>query len=177
MNEAPPEKSAVSYSITPGTHTEKNNDDEPALQAVLVDFNDDFPHPNQWPVTRRWAITALITLLNVLVNLSTTIVAPSLDKICAELKMDPNIEGPLTISAYVLMLALGPLLLAPFSELWGRVPLIHAGNLVYAVFNLACGFARNRAQLVAFRVLSGFGSGASPVVSRTTCNLTDAMYR
>ncbi|KAE8359709.1 major facilitator superfamily domain-containing protein [Aspergillus caelatus] len=164
MSEAPPEKSAVSYSITPGTQPEKNNDDEPELQAVLVNFDDEFPHPNQWPITRRWAITVLITLLNVLVNLSTTIVAPSLDKICAELKMDPNIEGPLTISAYVLMLALGPLLLAPFSELWGRVPLIHAGNLVYAVFNLACGFAQNRAQLVAFRVLSGFGSGASPVV-------------
>ncbi|OGM45000.1 hypothetical protein ABOM_005793 [Aspergillus bombycis] len=164
MSEAPPEKSAASYSLTPGTHAEKTCDEQASLQTAVVDFDDELPHPNQWPIARRWAIMAVITLLNVLVNISTTIVAPSLDKICAELEMDPNIEGPLTISAYILMLALGPLLLAPFSELWGRVPLIHAGNLMYMVFNLACGFAQNRAQLLAFRILSGFGSGASPVV-------------
>ena len=81
--------------------------------------------------------------------------------------MDPSFEGPLVMSTYILAMALGPLLLAPFSELWGRVALIQGGNAIYLVFNLVCGFAKTRGQLVAFRLLAGFGSGAVPVVSQS----------
>ena len=79
--------------------------------------------------------------------------------------MDPQVEGPLVLSTYVLTLALGPLLLAPLGELYGRVILMQLGLLVYLAFNLACGFASTKNQLLAFRVLAGIGSGAAPVVS------------
>ncbi|GAB1200448.1 hypothetical protein APSETT444_009821 [Aspergillus pseudonomiae] len=68
MSEAPPDKSAASYSATPGTHPEKNSDEESSLQTAVVDFDDQYPHPNQWPIARRWAIIVLITILNMLVG-------------------------------------------------------------------------------------------------------------
>ena len=146
---------------------EKSPSKVEVLQTVIVDFNDDFPHPNKWPNYRRWSIMTLLTLTTILANLSTTIVAPSLDIISAELNMDPRFEGPLVMSTYILAMALGPLLLAPFSELWGRVALIQGGNAIYLIFNPVCGFAKTRGQLVAFRLLAGFGSGVVPVVSQS----------
>lgn len=141
----------------------ESTDDIP--ERVIVDFDDNFRDPHNWSNTRRWSILVLLTILSVLTNLSTTIVAPALDIISSEFDMDPSFEGPLVMSTYVLMLALGPLLIAPLSELYGRVPVVQGGTLCYLVFNLLCGFAKNRAQLLAFRVLSGTGSGAAPVVS------------
>ncbi|KAJ9223611.1 hypothetical protein DTO169C6_3963 [Paecilomyces variotii] len=132
--------------------------------VVIIDFDESIRHPHNWPNVQRWSILILNTLISLLVNLSTTIVAPLLETISAEFHMDPQVEGPLVMSSYVLTLALGPLLLAPFGELYGRVVLIQCGLLVYLVFNLACGFATTKAQLIAFRVLAGIGSGAAPVV-------------
>lgn len=133
-------------------------------EIVIVDFNDDFKDPHNWSNPRRWSILLLLTSLSILTNLSTTMVAPTLDIISAEFGMDPGFEGPLVMSTYVLMLALGPVLVAPLSELYGRVPVVQCGTLCYLVFNLLCGFSSSRPQLLAFRVLSGTGSGAAPVV-------------
>lgn len=145
--------------------TEKSPGSLESSQTIIVDFDDTFLHPHAWPNSRRWSILILTVIITTLANISTTIVVPSLDVISAELNTDPISEGPLVMSSYVLTLAFGPLLVAPFSELWGRVPLMQAGNIVYMGFNLACGFATSRAQLLAFRVLAGLGSGATPVVS------------
>ncbi|KAJ6084603.1 major facilitator superfamily domain-containing protein [Penicillium sp. IBT 16267x] len=149
---------------TRGGKGEKSPGSLESSQNIIVDFDDTFLHPHAWPNSRRWSILILTVVITTLANISTTIVVPSLDVISAELHMDPISEGPMVMSSYVLTLAFGPLLVAPFSELWGRVPLMQAGNIVYMGFNLACGFATSRAQLLAFRVLAGLGSGATPVV-------------
>jgi len=48
------------------------------------------------------------------------------------------------------------------SELYGRVRVIQVSNLVFLVFNLACGFATNTGQMLAFRFIAGVG-GAAPL--------------
>lgn len=134
-------------------------------QTTMVDFDEKFPDPYNWPSWQKWAIHGLVTTITFLAGLSTSIVAPSLDVISEELGMEPSFEGPLVMSAYILAMALGPVFLAPFSELYGRFPLCLFGNGLFFVFNLASGFARTKSQLVAFRFLSGAGSGAAPTVS------------
>ncbi|KAJ5929827.1 major facilitator superfamily domain-containing protein [Penicillium verhagenii] len=144
--------------------SEKSPGSLESSQMINVNFDETFLHPHAWPNSQRWSILILTVVITTLANISTTIVVPSLEIISTELNMDPVSEGPMVMSSYVLTLALGPLLVAPFSELWGRVPLMQVGNILYMVFNLACGFATNRAQLLTFRVLAGLGSGATPVV-------------
>jgi multidrug resistance protein len=58
--------------------------------------------------------------------------------------------------------AFGPFILAPLSELYGRVPVLQIANLVFLVFNLVCGFAQTPAQLLVFRFFAGLG-GAAPI--------------
>jgi MFS family permease len=75
-------------------------------------------------------------------------------------------------------IAFGPLLLGPLSELYGRSHVLQISNLWYlgicflnalvstnglslfTVWNLACGFARSRNELIAFRFLAGLGGSA-----------------
>ena len=46
----------------------------------------------------------------------------------------------------------------------GRVPILQATNLFYLVWNLACGFAQTKNQMLAFRFLSGLGGSAPAAV-------------
>ena len=58
--------------------------------------------------------------------------------------------------------AFGPLVLAPLSEIYGRSIILQLANLIYLVFNLACGFARNSVELIIFRLIRGLG-GSAPI--------------
>jgi len=64
------------------------------------------------------------------------------------------------LSIFVLAYAVGPLVLGPLSEVYGRVPVLQLANLFFLVFNLACGFARTGGQMLAFRFLAGLGGSA-----------------
>lgn len=48
----------------------------------------------------------------------------------------------------------------PLSELFGRVLVLQLVNLLYLFFNLGCGLARTKEQLIAFRFLAGLGGSA-----------------
>ncbi|KAF8868761.1 major facilitator superfamily domain-containing protein [Mucidula mucida] len=58
--------------------------------------------------------------------------------------------------------AIGPLFMAPLSEIYGRTKVIQLSNLFFFAWNLACGFAQNKTQLIIFRFLAGLG-GSPPL--------------
>lgn len=65
-------------------------------------------------------------------------------------------------SRYILGFACGPLLIAPLSELYGRLYIYHACNLGYLVFTIACALATNMNMLIVFRFFAGCW-GVAPV--------------
>lgn len=162
---------AVASNKRISTHHDKqvhisSKEDAPVVDTILVEFDHGkFQNPHHWPASQKWSILVLNTINLFLMNVSVTVVAPALDVISRDLGMDSSFEGPLVMSTYILALSLGPLLLGPLSELYGRVPLMLMGNSVYIVFNLVCGFVHTKAQLMTCRVLSGLGGGAAPVVA------------
>lgn len=60
---------------------------------------------------------------------------------------------------------MGPFLWGPLSEVFGRVRVLQAANLIYLLFNTVCGFAQSKEQMMAFRFLSGIGGSAPQAVS------------
>ena len=92
-------------------------------------------------------------------------IAPAFSAIGHDLDITNSSELALTLSAYVLALAVGPLLLAPLSEIYGRIIVLLVANSIFAIFNTCCGFAQTGAQLVASRFLAGIGGSASISVS------------
>jgi len=87
-------------------------------------------------------------------------VAPALPAMARSLDITSEIEESLILSIFVLAYAIGPLFLGPMSEIYGRVIVLQLANLFYLVFNLACGFANTKGQLIAFRFLAGLGGSA-----------------
>jgi MFS family permease len=64
------------------------------------------------------------------------------------------------ISIYVLGYAVGPLFLAPLSELYGRSLVVNCSTAFFNVFLLGCSFAPNMPSLIIMRLLAGIGGSA-----------------
>lgn len=91
-------------------------------------------------------------------------VAPALPTMAQEFGIKSDIEQYLLMSIFLLAYALGPFIIAPLSEMYGRVVVLQSTNMFYLVFNTVCGFATSREQMLAFRFLSGFGGSAPQAV-------------
>ncbi|CAN8102830.1 unnamed protein product [Discula destructiva] len=127
----------------------------------LVTWETDDPgNPKTWSFGRKWAAVFIVSVFTFISPVSSTMSAPALDAIGADLNMTSDFEKSLSLSIFVLAYAVGPLVLGPLSELYGRVIVLQLANLFFLIFNLACGFSRSSGQLIAFRILAGFGGSA-----------------
>lgn len=66
----------------------------------------------------------------------------------------------MSLSIFVLGYAIGPLILSPISEVFGRKWVLQCGNLWFLVFNIGCIFASSTPQLLVLRLFAGIGGGA-----------------
>jgi MFS family permease len=117
-------------------------------------------NPKNWTYRKKWAATLIVSSFTFISPVSSSMVAPALDKIGEDLGITQRVELSLTLSIFVLAYAVGPLFLGPLSEIYGRVIVLQLSNLFFLVWNIACGFAQTRGQLIAFRFLSGLGGSA-----------------
>jgi MFS family permease len=93
--------------------------------------------------------------------------APALPTMAEEFGTSSGLETYLIMSIFLLAYAVGPFILAPLSEMYGRVVVLQSANLVFLLFNTVCGFATTKQQILAFRFLSGLGGAAPQAVSLT----------
>lgn len=91
---------------------------------------------------------------------SSSILSPSLVTIGQDLQIENESVRNLCLSIFVLGFAFGPLVLAPLSELYGRASVLQMSNLLYIIFNTACGFVKTKEQLIVFRLFAGLGGSA-----------------
>lgn len=109
---------------------------------------------------RKWAACLIISCFTFVSPVSSSIISPALVSISEDFHITDKVQGQLTLSIFVLAYAIGPLFLGPLSEIYGRVLVLQLSNLFYLAWNLACGFAQNSGQLMAFRFMSGLGGSA-----------------
>lgn len=91
--------------------------DEAFLVAVALPFDAD--DPKNWPSLRKWLVTGVLSMTTFNRIVVSTIVAPVLLTIGAELHMT-SIESIMALSAYVLAGAFGPMIIGPLSKVYGR---------------------------------------------------------
>ncbi len=148
------------------------------LDANLVDWDgpDDPEKPTNWPSSRKYGIIAIISSITFLTYvhvttpglctslslhrpLASSMFAPGIPQVMAEFKSN-NVElASFAVSIYILGFAFGPTVLAPLSELYGRVPVYHVCNTLFVIFTVACAVSSNLNMLLAWRFFEGlFGS-------------------
>ncbi|GAA5832055.1 hypothetical protein JCM3766R1_003701 [Sporobolomyces carnicolor] len=121
---------------------------------------EDPENPMNWSNGRRMTSTFIVAAFTLLAPLSSSAIAPAAPQVGRALGITSELELSMVTSIFVLGFAIGPLVLAPASELYGRVRVLQYANIFYIIFNLCCAFARTKGQFIAFRFLGGLGGGA-----------------
>ncbi|ORY62601.1 putative efflux pump antibiotic resistance protein [Pseudomassariella vexata] len=135
----------------------KDSDLDPFLVAFEEPF--DAANPKNWPTSRKWAMTDVLSATGFNRIMVSTIMAPALSLIATELHMN-SAESVMALSIYLLATAFGPLVMGPLSEIYGRKTVLHVSNVWFLVWNIACGFATTKELLIATRFLAGFGASS-----------------
>lgn len=148
----------VAMEMTPATTTPKlQTTVTPLIVAFATPY--DSENPMQWPDRQKWAVTNVLSATGFNRIMVSTIMAPALHLIAAELNMNPT-EAAMSLSIYLLATAFGPLLIGPLSELYGRRVVLHTSNVWFLIWNIVCGFATTKGTLIAARLLAGLGASS-----------------
>ena len=110
-----------------------------------------------------------INLLAVIVAvpvIGMTIISPALTLIKDDLNISFS-DTQLVLTLYFTFLALGQILSGPFSDKYGRKPILILGATIYSVSAFAASFSSNIEILLILRCIQGFGAAACLSVGRT----------
>ncbi len=113
---------------------------------------------------RAPSLPALILLTGVS-PLATDMYLPALPGMARELHSSAAVMG-LTLTAFLIGIALGQIALGPISDAFGRRPFVVGGPIAFLLLSLACAAAPNGPLLVAIRFLQGLAGAAGVVCGR-----------
>ncbi|TPX37668.1 hypothetical protein SmJEL517_g00571 [Synchytrium microbalum] len=117
-----------------------------------------------WPRWKKNLSMFLIGAAGFLVPLATTAFLPALLAIETDFHASANVVNT-SVSTYILMVGLGPVLLGPLSERLGRRFIYVWSVLAYAVTSIGCALSPNIAALIVLRLSQAFFASASGAVS------------
>ncbi|KAL3258503.1 hypothetical protein ABHI18_006008 [Aspergillus niger] len=131
---------------------------------IVVDWNgpDDPECPRNWPKSRKWLNVLLISLQGTLSPIASTILTLGVFDIASEFRLTSPYTPALPIAFYLVGLALGPLGVAPCSEIFGRRPIYTICFAIFTILNVGCALVHNMAGLVVLRFLAGVAGSAGP---------------
>ncbi|KAG5650905.1 hypothetical protein H0H81_010579, partial [Sphagnurus paluster] len=135
---------------------------EEAVENIEDDWEHDPANARNWSWGRKWTAVGIVSLYTFVSPLASSMMAPGLGDVAIKYNIHSTSIIALTLSIYLLSFALGPLVLAPLSEMYGRTWILHIGNLFSIAFTLGCAFAPNTGALIGFRFLAGL-SGSAPI--------------
>lgn len=159
-----------STSIT-GERTAPND-----LDVVDWDGPDDPANPMNWPTSKKIITAALVSMItfvtyavswnhccNFVISawlifpspLASSIFAPSIEQVMTEFKSTNKELASFIVSVYLLGYFFGPLVIAPLSEMYGRLILYNICNVLFVIWNAACALSPNLGALIVFRFLAG----------------------
>ncbi|KAK4234690.1 major facilitator superfamily domain-containing protein [Achaetomium macrosporum] len=127
----------------------------------VVDWDgpEDVANPVNWPARKRWANILMISILGLITNLAPAICAPGINGIAVDLDIHSEVVSTLAITFYVLGLAVGPMVISPLSEVYGRLPVYHVSNLVFVALVVGNALSNTVGPFLVCRFISGCAGG------------------
>lgn len=120
-------------------------------------------NPMSFSPVKRWFITMTVAIATLAVALVSSAYTGGIAQIIEEFKISQEV-ATLGVSLFVLGFAIGPLLWAPLSELFGRQVLFIGTYAALTAFNAGCAGAQNAPTLIVLRFLAG-AFGSSPLTN------------
>lgn len=135
----------------------------PQSRTLLMTYRDG-PSPAA-PSAPSVSIILMLAALTALGQLATNVVVPSLDRIAADTGLQAESTG-LILSAVLIGLALGQIVVGPLSDRIGRRPVLFLGLGLYTLAGLVAALAGSGGLLLLARVAQGFGASAGLAMPR-----------
>lgn len=140
----------------PGSGTE---DDPYVISWIPNDPRD----PMRFSTARKWFATMTMAVSTLAVSLCSSAYSGGVPEIMMQFRISQDVVT-LGISLFVLGFAIGPLIWAPLSELWGRQVLFIFTYCALTAFNAGCAGAQNSWTLIILRFFAG-AFGSSPLTN------------
>ncbi|KAJ5908001.1 MFS general substrate transporter [Penicillium taxi] len=130
---------------------------------VVTWIPNDPRNPMRFKQLTKWTITMLVALAALAVSLDSSAYTGGVFEIEEEFQISTEV-ATLGVSLFVLGFAIGPLLWAPLSELFGRQVLFTTTYFALTAFNCGAAGAQNSWTLVILRFFAG-AFGSSPLTN------------
>ncbi|KAF4550319.1 Efflux pump FUB11-like protein [Elsinoe fawcettii] len=125
-----------------------------------IDFDEnDKQNPHNWPLWYKAIIIATMSFGTTTVVLYSTSYTSPIPGLIAEFGITEQV-GILGVTTYLLGLAVGSIILAPLSEMYGRRPVYIISMGCFIVLLLPCALAKNFAAILATRFFGAFAAAA-----------------
>ncbi|KAM0244424.1 hypothetical protein ACHAP5_006226 [Fusarium lateritium] len=121
------------------------------------DGQNDPANPQNFPQTQKWALLGLISSITFISPLASSMASPAVDVVAKDFGVNNEILLSFSITVFLLGYSIGPLVLAPMSEIYGRRIVLNLANWFFVVWQIACAFAPNIDALIVFRFFAGIG--------------------
>jgi multidrug resistance protein len=91
---------------------------------------------------------------------TSSVFAPAIPDIMTHFHSTNEYISSFVLSIYVLGYAVGPLLISPLSEIFGRVPLYHFCNTAFTLYTLCCAYSDSLSTIALVRFFAGVGGSS-----------------
>jgi MFS transporter, DHA1 family, multidrug resistance protein len=105
------------------------------------------------------AFIFLLSLMATLPGFTTDMALPGLANTAASLDVPIDSAG-LTIGSYMISFGIAPLLFGPFSDRYGRKPMVTLGCIIFVIAGIGCALAPSLPVLLTCRVMQGIGAAS-----------------
>ncbi|KAB5539437.1 major facilitator superfamily domain-containing protein [Coniochaeta sp. 2T2.1] len=135
----------------------------PTANPNEVDWDgpDDPQNPLNWSVARRAVIVGMAMSIVFSTCLAASAIAPAIPQMMKDFGSDDEEAGTLVVTIEIMGTAVGPLFLAPLSELRGRRIVYNLANLGFCAFTIGCALSPTFGGLIALRFLQGAAASCS----------------
>ena len=172
MENEKPQNDATSSTDDPGAIEEygssdqnivdwEGDDDPQNPRCVRSHYNHINEPTNAKFCTSNWTSAAkaynlsLVIVLTFLTPLASSMFAPGVPQVLKTFRTTSTTVAEFVVSIYILGFAVGPLLISPLSEIFGRYPVYLVCNILFVIFTVACAVAQSMRQLIVFRFFAG----------------------
>lgn len=135
----------------------------PEQEQYVVQFDgpDDPMHAMNWPLKKKLRIGVALGYVTLVAAFGSSIFSAATRSVAQEFGVSTEV-GVLGVSLYVLGFATGPILWAPFSELYGRRTPLLISSFAFGIFSIAVAVGKDAQTVFICRFFSGF-MGACPL--------------
>ncbi|PWN46595.1 MFS general substrate transporter [Violaceomyces palustris] len=147
-----------------------SSEEDPNLVTYRTDITDP-SDPLNWTTRKKWRTILIISLSAFCVTCTSSVVTSAYGGIEREFGVSHEV-AILGLSLFVIGLGIGPLLLGPLSEFYGRRPIYLVSYTSFFLLGLPVSFANNAPVFLLFRFITGFcGSAFLSIAGGTVSDL------